>query len=58
MLAHGLRSSRLNGSILRRMMKSASGWQSRTLRTTSMIHIQDNKLWQELLYSKIKIKEA
>ena len=45
-------------SILRRMMKSASGWQSRTLRTTSMIHIQDNKLWQELLYSKIKIKEA
>ena len=29
------------------------------LRTASMMHIQENnKLWQELLYSKIKIKEA
>ncbi len=46
-------------SIFRRMMKSASGWQSRILRTASMMHIQENnKLWQELLYSKIKIKEA
>ena len=36
-----------------------NGWQSRILRTASMMHIQENnKLWQELLYSKIKIKEA
>lgn len=39
--------------------EECEGWQSRILRTASMMHIQENnKLWQELLYSKIKIKEA